>query len=93
MAMNDLDEWGMRIIVVVLKPNVLQKKDIHDLWMELAEGVETSDGMDMLENIKEEKLHIVADMSARKIAEGKQRQGMGSSESYFIYGRHIKHAY
>ncbi len=52
--------------------------------MELCEGVETSDGMDMLEKIKEEKLQVVADMSPREIAEGRQRHRRGSSESYSI---------
>jgi hypothetical protein len=37
-----------------------------------------------MDKIKEEKLHIVADMSAREIAEGKQRQCRGSSKSYSI---------
>jgi hypothetical protein len=52
--------------------------------MEISESVETSDGMDMLERVKEEKLQIVTDMTAREVAEGRLRKGRGSSESYSI---------
>jgi hypothetical protein len=83
--MEGLDEWvnanhggGDEV------ERAAKKNNIKDLWMELSEGVETPEGMDMLEKIKEEKLQVVADMSAREIAEGRQRQGRGSSESYSI---------
>ena len=53
--------------------------------MEICEGVETSDRMAMLELVKEDKLQIISDMSAREVAEGRLiRQGRGSSESYSI---------
>ena len=61
------------------------KSTIKDLWMEICEGVETSDRMAMLELVKEDKLQIISDMSAREVAEGRLiRQGRGSSESYSI---------
>ena len=67
-----------------MNSNVTRLKKNKDLWMEISESVETSDGMDMLERVKEEKLQIATDMTAREVAEGRLRKGRGSSESYSI---------
>ncbi len=50
--------------------------------MKTCESVEKSDGMDVLEKVKEDMLQIVADMTAREVAEGRLRQGRGSFEWY-----------
>jgi hypothetical protein len=67
-----------------ISERVKQKDNAHDLWFEMCETLETEQGADMMERVREEKLDIVADLSAREIAEKRTRvkRSMGESGSY-----------
>ncbi len=60
------------------------KGDTQALWLEICEALETEEGADLIEQCREEKLDVVADLSAREIAEKKSRarRSMGESSSF-----------
>ncbi len=67
-----------------ISERIKQKDNAHDLWLEMCETSETEQGADMMERVREEKMDIVADLSAREIAEKRTRvkRSMGESGSF-----------
>ena len=59
----------------------IQLENTQALWMEICEKLETEEGADLIEEVREEKLDIVADLSARERAEKKMRMKRSMGES------------
>ncbi len=60
------------------------KKETHALWIEICEALETEEGADSIEQCREEKMDIVADLSARERAEKRNRMKRSMGESGFL---------
>ncbi len=59
----------------------IQLENTQALWMEICEKLETEEGADLIEEVREDKLDIVADLSARERAEKKLRMKRSMGES------------
>ncbi len=60
-----------------------QLENTQALWVEICETLDTEEGADLIEQVREDKLDIVADLSARERAEKRTRikRSMGESGS------------